>query len=235
MNTQNATDTRPPFEWRMIVRGLAWDVGMPMVGFYVMFLAGVSVWVALLTATSAAAARVVWVVARDRMLNMVATLSLLVYGVGLAMSFISGDARFLLLKSSVMTATVAMTFLVTAALGRRPLTLAAEQSWAPDRATEIAEEYRTDPDVRHRHRVCSTVWGLGMLAEAIGRIPLIYLLPIPVMVGLSTALLLGTIGVLLVWNVFYVKHWHRRRTARATNQGDGALVTDSSSAGTASR
>lgn len=224
------TKTPPAFEWRMLVRGLAWDVGMPMVGFYVMFLAGFSVWVALLTATCAAAARIVWVVVRDRMINLVATLSLLVFGVGMTMSFISGDARFLLLKSSVMTATVAMTFLVTAALGRRPLTLAAEQSWAPDRAAEIAEQYRTDPAVRHRHRVCSTVWGLGMLTEAIGRIPLIYILPIPVMVGLSTALLLGTIGILIVWNIFYLNRWHRRRATRTTSQGDGALVADSSPA-----
>lgn len=218
-------NTRPAFEWRMIVRGLAWDIGLPMVVFYALYLGGVSVWVALLTGTSAAGARIVWVVGRDRTLNLVATLSLLVFGIGLAMSFVSGDVRFLLLKSSVMTATVAMAFLVTAARGRRPLTLAAEQSWAPNRAAGIAEEYRTDPDVRRRHRVCSTVWGLGLLAEAIVRIPLIYLLPISVMVGLSTAMLLGTIGGLIVWNIRYVARFDRRR---ATNAGDGAPVINSS-------
>jgi hypothetical protein len=36
------------------------------------------------------------------------------------------------------------------------------------------------------------------------RVPLIYLLPIPVMVGLSTALFVATFAALIAWNVWYV-------------------------------
>jgi hypothetical protein len=38
------------------------------------------------------------------------------------------------------------------------------------------------------------VWGTVLLAEAVVRVPLVYLLPINIMVGLSTALLVVTIG-----------------------------------------
>jgi hypothetical protein len=44
------------------------------------------------------------------------------------------------------------------------------------------------------------VWGLRLLAEALVRIPLIYLLSIDVMVGLSTALTVVTIGGLVIWH-----------------------------------
>jgi hypothetical protein len=55
------------------------------------------------------------------------------------------------------------------------------------------------------------VWGLGLLTEAFIRAPLIYLLPIDVMVGLSTALTVVTIGGLMIW--------HRRYFARRRHRG----------------
>jgi hypothetical protein len=92
--------------------------------------------------------------------------------------------------------------------------LAAEQSWTPSRAREIAEEYLTDPQVRRGHRVSSTVWGTVLLAEAAVRVPLVYLLPINVMVGLSTALLVITIGGLITWNARYATQAQRRTQKR---------------------
>jgi hypothetical protein len=139
---------------------------------------------------------------------------LLVFGIGLALAFMSGGARFLLLKGSIVTASVGAVFLITAVCGRRLLTLAAEQSWTPSRAREIAEEYLTDPQVRRGHRVSSTVWGTVLLAEAAVRVPLVYLLPINVMVGLSTALLVITIGGLITWNARYATQAQRRTQKR---------------------
>jgi hypothetical protein len=197
----------------MIVRGLAWDVGLPLVAYYGLHLVGVSDWIALLAATSAAALRIGWIALRDRMLNLFATVMLLVFGLGLVLTFISGDARFLLLKESIVTAAVGVTFLVTAMRGRRPLTLAAKQSWEPSHAVEFAEEYRTDPHVRHVHRVSSAVWGTVLLIEAAVRVPLVYLLPISVMVGVSTAMLVLAFGGLITWNAWYIR---RSNTVRAT-------------------
>ena len=44
-----------------------------------------------------------------------------------------------------------------------------------------------------------------MLAEALVRVPLIYLLPISLMVGISALLLLGTLAVLILWTGWYVR------------------------------
>ncbi len=208
-------NTRPGLNPMMMVRGLAWDVGLPLVAYYALHLLGVSDWIALLAATGSAALRIGWIALRDRTLNLFATVMLLVFGLGLALAFVSGHARFLLLKGSIVTAAVRIAFLVTAARGRRLLTLAAEQSFAPARATEIAEEYRTDPDVRRGHRISSTVWGVALLAEAALRVPLIYLLPISVMVGVSTAMLVVTISGLIVWNNRYVARAQQARHAEA--------------------
>ncbi len=202
--------TRSDFHPRTLARGLAWDVGLPLVAYYGLHLAGVGDWAALLVATSAAAARIGWVAVREGTLNLFATVMLLVFGLGLGLTFLSGDARFLLLKASIVTAAVGTTFLITGLRGRRPLTLAAQQSWSPARAAELAHEYRTDPLTRRAHRVSSTVWGLGLLSEAILRVPLIYLLPITIMVGLSTAMMVATFGGLIMWQARYVARLRRR-------------------------
>jgi hypothetical protein len=128
---------------------------------------------------------------------------LLVFGIGLALTFVSGDPRFLLVKESFVTGAVGLTFLVTALRGRRPLTLAAQQSWHPEQAAELAAEYRDVPAARRGHRFVSTVWGTGLLAEAALRVPLVYLLPINVMVGVSTGMAVLTFVGLAVWTGRY--------------------------------
>jgi hypothetical protein len=192
-----------------VALGLAWEIGLPLVAYYGLHLLGADDWVALLAATGAAGTRIVWGAVRHRSLNLFATVMLVVFGLGVALAFISGDPRFLLLKSSIVTAAVGLTFLATTVRGR-PLTLAAEQSFQPTRAAEIAAEYAAEPEVRRGHKVSSRVWGAGLLLESVVRVPLVYLLPIPVMVGLSEALMVATFAGLFAWNVWYV----RRATAR---------------------
>jgi fructose-specific phosphotransferase system IIC component len=46
------------------------------------------------------------------------------------------------------------------------------------------------------------------------RVPLVYLLPINVMVGVSTALLVVTIGGLIAWNARYAIQAQRRTQKR---------------------
>ena len=101
-----------------MLRGLAWDVGLPLAAYYALHVLGVSDWVALLghrrwwrrCGSSGA-------LSRDRRLNPFATVMLLVFGIGLALAFVSGDPRFLLLKDSFVTGAVGLTFLVTALRG----------------------------------------------------------------------------------------------------------------------
>lgn len=195
-----------------MIRGLALDVGLPLVTYYVLHALGVADWPALLAASGVAAVRIGWDAARKRRLNLFATVMLVVFGIGLVLSLLSGDARFLLLKESITTGAVGLVFLATAFRGT-PLTLAAMQSFAPARAATLTELFRTDPQVRRGVRFSSLVWGVGLLAESLVRVPLVYLLPVEVMVGLSTALSIAAFAGLGCWNVWYVRRSQRRMAA----------------------
>ncbi|MDD7939264.1 hypothetical protein PHK61_12645 [Actinomycetospora lutea] len=192
--------------------GLLGDVGLPLVGYYGLHALGASDWVALLVATLAAGVRLVWVAVRARQVTWFAAVMLAVFGLGLVLAFVGGDPRFLLVKDSFGTALVGLVFLASLAAGK-PLTLSAFQTWQPRGAQEMEEFYRTLPPIRTMFRRSAVVWGVGLLLEASLRIPLIYLLPIEVMVGLSTAMMVTTIVGLSIWNA-----WYGRRagaTARA--------------------
>src|SRR4051794_13362230 len=199
------------FPRRIIARGLARDVGIPVVVYYVLHLNGVNDRIALLSATLVAGARVVWDAVRARTLNPFSLLIMIMFGLGLALTFATGDPRFLLLKDSITTAVLGGAFLLAALLGR-PLTISALQAWQPAHAEVMAQRFQSAPLTRHRHLLTSAVWGVGLLIEAVVRVPLIYLLPIQVMVGLSALLMIGTLGALILWTGWYV-----RRSQRSTH------------------
>ncbi|MGX6600685.1 VC0807 family protein [Micromonosporaceae bacterium Da 78-11] len=186
-----------------MIRSMAWDLGLPLVAYYGLHAAGVDDTTALLSATSAAAARAVWVAVRSRMISPFSVLMGAVFGVGLLFTLLTGDPRFMLIKHSAMAAVSGVAFLVTAR-ARRPLTLAAQQSFMPGRAGELAAAFAADPQVRHGHRVASLVWGLGLLTEAAVRVALVYALPLDVMVGVSTGLTVVTFAALIGWNARYI-------------------------------
>jgi hypothetical protein len=206
------TDPTPenPLNARLLIGGLAWDVGLPVAAYYALHLLGVGDFAALLTATTVAGVRIVWAAVRERELNLFATVMLVVFGIGLVLALVSGDARFLLLKNSIVSGVVGLVFLTTTLVGR-PLTLAASQSFNPHRRAEIAERYRSDPRVRHGHRLCSAVWGTVLLIESIVRVPQVYLLPIDIAVGVSEAMTIATFTGLIAWNVWYVRRATRVR------------------------
>ena len=141
---------------------------------------------------------------RGRTANPFAMLMVVVLGVSLALSFLTGDARLMLMKSSITAAAVGITFLVMAALGH-PLTLDAAKIYEPEKAEWRSEQFRTNPAVRHGYRTVSVVWGAGLLIEVIVLVPLIYLLPIDIMVAVDTAVGIGFLGALIGWTGWYQK------------------------------
>ena len=209
----NTVDTGPAL--RPMLRGSAWDIGLPLATYYALRLIGVTAWLALLAATLVAGARVVRAAVRGRTANPFALLMVVVLGVSLALSFLTGDARLMLIKSSITAAAVGITFLVMAALGH-PLTLDAAKVYEPEKAAWRSEQFRTNPAVRHGYRTVSVVWGAGLLIEAIVLVPLIFLLPIDVMVAVSSAVGIGFFGVLIGWTGWYQKQ--AMETANGTSR-----------------
>jgi hypothetical protein len=210
-----------------MIRSIAWDLGLPVVTYYGLHAAGATDTAALLAGTLAAALRMVWVAARSRTISPFSLVMGATFGVGLLFTLLTGDPRIMLVKHSAMAAVVGVTFLVTAFRGGRPLTLAAQQSFQPAKAKELADEYATTPAVRHGHRIASLVWGGGLLTEAAVRIVLIYSLPVSVMVGLSTALTVVTFATLIAWNARYLAtHSHQTTPAGSASPTAPASLSD---------
>jgi hypothetical protein len=193
--------------------GLAWDIGLPLVGYYAMHALGASDWTALLVATGLAGARLLWVFARSRRITWFGAVMLAVFGIGLVLAVVGGDPRFILLKDSFTTGGVGIVFLLSL-LAARPLTFAALQSWQPAKAAELDVIWDAAPGVRRTFRVSAIVWGVGLLLEAGLRVPLIYALPVDVAVGASTGMQVVAFTALGVWNAVYAIRAERRLSAR---------------------
>ncbi|WP_228002394.1 VC0807 family protein [Nocardia australiensis] len=197
-----------------LIRSLAPDLVLPLVIYYALHLLGVGDTVALLAATALSAVRIVWGAVRERSLNPFATVMFIAFGVGAALALISGDPQFMLLKNSFITGAVGLVFLATALRGR-PISLAAVQTFDPSRSAQFTEQYRVDPRIRHGHRVSTTVSGTVLVLESLLRIPLVYLLPVSVGVGVGEVLLIATLSGLTLWNVVYLRRARRARAAQA--------------------
>lgn len=196
---------RPGARWL----GLLADVALPVGGYYLLRSFGLSEPTALLSGTVAAGLRVLVVALRSRRITWFATLTLAVFGVGLALAFVGGDARFLLWKDSAATGAVGVVFLASVAAGR-PLTLSAAQTWRPGQAAALTAAYRCEPAVRRAFRGSAIGWGVGLVVDATVRIAVAYLLPLDAAVGLTAALPIVTLVGIGGWNVGYLTRAARR-------------------------
>lgn len=194
------------------IKRIALDIGLPLIAYYALDALGASEWAALLAATAAAGLRLAAVAVWTRRVSWFAAVMLAVFGAALALAFVGGDARFLLAKDSFSTAMIGMVFLASL-LGEHPFTLAGAQAWKPDQAHALGELYRAEPAARRAFRISALGWGLGLLAESALRVPLVYLLPVDVAVGASTALMIAAFASLTVWNAAYVTRAARHTPA----------------------
>lgn len=210
-------ETKAPEQFRPgmggLVRMLLWDCGLAVAAYYLVRALGFGPYYALLAGTVVAGLRVVYVALRTRRVDAFAGFLLAVFGVGLVLSFVTGDARFLLVKDSIGTGVAGLIFLGTCLAGR-PLTFhAAKRAMSGGGAEREAmwdRRWRDEPAFRRTFVVLAVGWGLGLLAEAAVRIPLIYLLSIDVMAGLSQVLQIVAYGLLIVWTIAYVRRAQRR-------------------------
>ncbi|MFI9453650.1 VC0807 family protein [Amycolatopsis sp. NPDC052450] len=191
---------------------LLWDVALPLAAYYGLRLAGQSEQVSLLAGAVVAAARIAWVAVRDRSFDGFAALLAGVLGVGLVLSLVSGDAKFLLLKESFATATAAIVLLVSC-FSRTPMVLVAVR--AGSNAAKRAEIDRLTAEVpafRRAFTRMSAVWGVVLLLEAAVRVPLVYTLSADVMNALSVVLLIAVIGGLSLWSVRYAEKIQKKHS-----------------------
>ncbi|MBZ4014596.1 hypothetical protein CCS38_02270 [Streptomyces purpurogeneiscleroticus] len=197
------------------VSTLVWDVGLSIGVYYALRAFGASAYVSMLGATLAAALRVAYVALLPRRFDVFAAFMLSVWGVGLLLSFVSGDARFVLAKDSVPTGLAGLIFLGTAVAGR-PMIFAVirrTQGRTARARAELDQRWADEPAFRRTVTIMTCVWGIGLLTEAVIRLPMIYLLPLDAATGLSGLMQIATFVLLTFYTVI-----HRRLATRRTAQ-----------------
>lgn len=192
---------------RTMAIGLLLDVGLPIIAYYGLRFFGFDEYISLLAGTLVAGARTLYVAVKARKLDAFAVFMLVTFTFGLAMTFVTGDARFLLVKDSFGTCLVGLIFLVTAFVGK-PMVFYAARRFAgttPEKLAAMDRRYAEEPLFRRGFRTMSLVWAGGLLVEAAIRIPLIYLLSVDVMAGLSQVFSIAFIGLLLLWTMRFIR------------------------------
>ena len=200
----------PPIRGMLLM--LVWDIGLSLGAYYSLRLFGASPYVALLAGTIVSGLRMVYVAVKARRLDVFAGFLMTVFGVGLALSFVTGSIEFLLVKESFGTGVAGLLFLGSCVVGR-PLIFYAAKRLQSDRADHFDSMWSTSAPFRRIFYVMSAVWGAGLLLEALVRIPLVFLLPVDVVAGLSTVMFVAAMVLLTVWTVGYVRRALRRRDA----------------------
>lgn len=148
-----------------------------------------------------------WVAVRQRRLDPFALFLLALFGAGFALSFTTGDARFILARDAAMSC-VAGLVLVGSCIIDLPLVSYAAQRFARSAGAAQHKEFQataTTAAMRARWFRVSLVWGISLLGDVALRIAAIYLLPIGLAANVSRVLMVAVYGALLVWTLFSAK------------------------------
>ncbi|MER8100674.1 VC0807 family protein [Kitasatospora sp. NPDC094016] len=184
------------------LRPLAIDVVAPLAGYYLLHsVCDLSVFAALAWSSAIPAARTVLGLLRERRLNLWAALMLVVNLAGLALTFVTGDARLMIAKDGGLSGTVALAILFSALVGRSvmtPVLMPFLTKGKHDRAAawqRLVEGRAASSRAFQRHeRVFAGVWGTALLADCVARVVGAFTLPVATMAWLSTAFAIAAIA-----------------------------------------
>jgi hypothetical protein len=188
------------------------EVVVPMALFYGLRAAGVSQWSALMAGVLVAAPYVVWTIASDRRVDLVALVTLSVLVLSVVLGLLSDNPRTLAIREG-WTATLGGVFgawmLVTVFVGRpAQLTLGrtiAEVKRGAEGAAAWAARWETDARFRRGMRINTAAWGGVLLAGAVAHIVLVYTLPIDLISAVTNVVWFGSLACLITWHVWYLR------------------------------
>lgn len=188
---------------------LVCDVGLPLGGYYILHALGVGDVIALTAGGLVAGLRAVYTVIRERKLDGFAVFVLGLFAVGVALTFVTGDARlFLLAKDSFGFGLAGLVCLVSCVVGK-PLTYHSGRRFAtggaPERIAAWDHKYATNPRFRATLTRVSLLWGTGLVLGAALCMGLVYWLPVSVMVTVNNVVHLGCIAVLVALSMRMVR------------------------------
>lgn len=195
---------------------LAVDVAIPTATYYLSRTAGASMFLALLLATIAAGVRALWTIWRQREVDGFAVFILLILGLGLAASFVTGDAKFMLYKNAAATIMAGLLFFASCAI-KKPLSYAVglRMARADDHShADLLRGWEESAPFRRGFYLMSLVWGVGLVIDGLVRMWAIWKFSLDTSVWLSALIQVVFFIVLGAWNVWFVT-LSRKYAARA--------------------
>ncbi|PND56255.1 hypothetical protein CRM90_18165 [Mycobacterium sp. ENV421] len=180
-----------------MLQTVAADVAPPLIAYYGLRAAGVSEYIALLSATVLSGLRVIYSVVRVRRLDPFAVYLLLTFGLSLAVGLSTTDPKLVLVGNTVVNGIGGLIFLGSCVIGT-PLTQVVS-----DRFSNADEERETsDADRRRRiHVRLSAMWGVGLLLEVAIRLIVIGKFSVDTANGVNSVITIAVIGVLVTATV----------------------------------
>jgi hypothetical protein len=197
------------------------NVILPFLIYQVLTSRGVPTINALMATAVVPLATVLYEWLRDRRINALGIMTLGFVVVGLVTSLISGDPLFYLVKESFLTGVWGLIMLASL-LAKRPLTFYFGRQFMsggdPARASWYDRLWER-PQFRTLQRWIAVLWGVGLVAEALLRIVLVYLLPIAVFLVISPAMGLGVTALLMVATMWLAKRTRERAMRQQAQAG----------------
>ena len=214
VETEDKSNDKPtsPVRPMRVLSGVFLDAGLSIVAYFGGKLLGLDDYLALLAATLVAGLRLVYVLIRTKRVDAFALFMMVIFGFSLLLSFLTGSEKFLLVKESFGNIATGLFFLISCLFGK-PLIYEASKRFASlgrDELAEWDERWSRSRDFRKMFVFVSVVWGVVFLVEAIGQIPLVFVLPAPVMTTIGSLATPLLIGALLVWTLWYGPRRERR-------------------------
>ena len=148
--------------------------------------------------------------AQRRRLDAISAISLASIAVGLAGGLLLHSAQFLLVKDSLVTATIGLAFLGSL-LAPRPLVFVIGRGQAQEKAAVFDRRW-AEPAFRRALRRMTGAWGVALVAEAVARVVLSLLVPPGALLLASPLLTAVFVGPVALWTL------RRRARMRTTVQ-----------------
>jgi len=161
--------------------------------------------------------------ARHRRLDAVSVL--VVSGIALSLLAMigGGGVRFLQLREKLVTGVIGLVFLGSALIGKPliyELARASKRRKSEDEAQQF-EALQVHAGFRRTMTVMTLVWGLGLLADVLVSVVLVFVLSIREYLLVNPIVGYGTLGALSLWSFLYVQRAKRRGAARRAALEDG--------------
>ncbi|WP_234791549.1 VC0807 family protein [Mycolicibacterium mucogenicum] len=178
---------------RPIIRGVLLDIAPPLVAYYGLRAAGVSEYVALLTATVLAGGKVAYDAISARRLDPFAGFLMLNFGLSLAVGVSTSDPRMLLAGNTLVGGLGGLIFLGSCVVGTPLTQVVSERVQTGEQDTSpAAAAYR-----RRVHILLSAMWGIGLLLGSALHLVVIFSMSVDAANALTSVLSLATTALLM--------------------------------------